>query len=152
MPPFHPEGDEDEEPKALRQCFGHIMLWPKSQIRLGAGSTTPRITPPVVPGPNHVVADPDPDMQMAQDPNDDDDDEVDIDAYINTAYCDGLNDLEEGPSDKRQTITKCLLFHSQETPPDAAWTEPPRGKPKNFISPKTLLKVVEKQNAIPMKK
>jgi hypothetical protein len=89
-------------------------------------------------------------MQMAQDPNDDDD-EVDIDAYINTAYCDGLNDLEEGPSDKQQTITKRLSFHSQETPPDAAWTEPPRGKPKNFISPKTLLKVVEKQNAITMK-
>jgi hypothetical protein len=98
-----------------------------------------------------VVADPDPDMQMAQDPNDDDD-EVDVDAYINTAYCDGLNDLEEGPSDKRQTITKRLSFHSQETPPDVAWTEPPRGKPGNFISPKTLLKVVEKQNAIPMKK
>jgi hypothetical protein len=45
-----------------------------------------------------------------------------------------------------------LSFHSQETPPDGAWTEPPRGKPENFISPKTLLKVVEKQNAIPLKK
>jgi hypothetical protein len=99
MPPFQPEGDEDEEPKALRQCFGHIMLWPESQVFLGAGSTAPRITPPVVPRPSHVVADPDPDMQMAQDPNDDDDDEVDVDAYINTAYCDGLDDLE-GPSDE----------------------------------------------------
>jgi hypothetical protein len=29
--------------------------------------------------------------------------------------------------------------------------EPPR-VPENFISPKTLLKVVEKQNAIPLKK
>jgi hypothetical protein len=65
MPPFQPEGDEDEEPKALRQFFGHIMLWPESQIRMGAGSTAPRITPPVVPGRSHVVADPDPDMQMA---------------------------------------------------------------------------------------
>jgi hypothetical protein len=45
-----------------------------------------------------VVADPDADMQMAWDPNDDD--EVDVDAYINTAYYDVLNDLEEGPSDK----------------------------------------------------
>jgi hypothetical protein len=45
-----------------------------------------------------------------------------------------------------------LPFQSQETPPDTAWTEPPRGKPKNFISPKTLLKVVEKHNAIPLKK
>jgi hypothetical protein len=98
MPPFQLEGDEDEELKALRQFFGHIMLWPKSQIRLGAGSTAPCITPPIMPGPSHVVADPDPDMQMAHDPNDDDDD-VDVDAYINTAYCDGLDDLE-GPSDK----------------------------------------------------
>jgi hypothetical protein len=102
-------------------------------------------------GPSHVVVDPDPDMQMAQDPNDDDD-EVDVDAYINTAYCDGLNDLEEGPSDKRQTITKRLSFHSRETPLGAAWTEPPRGKPENFISPRTLLKVVKKQNAIALKK
>jgi hypothetical protein len=90
MPPFQPEGDEDEEPKALRQCFGHIMLWPESRICLGAGSTAPRITPPVVPRPSHVVADPDPYMQMAQNPSNDD---VDVDAYINTAYCDGLNDL-----------------------------------------------------------
>jgi hypothetical protein len=64
-----------------------------------------------MPGPSHVVGDPYPDMQTAQNPNDDDDDEVDVDAYINTAYCDGLNDLE-GPSDKRQTITKRLSFHS----------------------------------------
>jgi hypothetical protein len=45
-----------------------------------------------------------------------------------------------------------LSFYSQETPPDAAWTEPQRGKPENFISPKTLHKVVEKLNAIPLKK
>jgi hypothetical protein len=45
-----------------------------------------------------------------------------------------------------------LSFHSQETPRDTARTEPPRGKPENFISPKTLLKVVKKQNAIPLKK
>jgi hypothetical protein len=104
-----------------------------------------------MPGPSHVVADPDPNMQMAQDLNNDDDD-VDVDADINTAYCDGLNDLEEGPSDKCQTITKRLSFHSQETPSDVAWTEPQRGKPENFISPKTLHKVVEKLNAIPLKK
>jgi hypothetical protein len=45
-----------------------------------------------------------------------------------------------------------LSFHSQETPPDATWTEPPRGKPENFISLETLLKVGEKQNAITLKK
>jgi hypothetical protein len=123
------------------------MLWPESQIHLGAGSTTPRITPSIVLGPSHVVVDPDPHMQMAQDPNDDDD--VNINDYINNAYCDDLNDIEEGPSDKRKTITKRLSFHSQETPPDAAWTEPQREKPKNIITPKTLHKLVEKQNAIP---
>jgi hypothetical protein len=66
MPPFQPMGDEDdEEPKFLRQCFGSIMLWPENQIRLGAGSTTPRITPLVVSGPSsHVAADPNHDMQM----------------------------------------------------------------------------------------
>jgi hypothetical protein len=26
MPPFQPEGDGDEMPKALIKCFGHIML------------------------------------------------------------------------------------------------------------------------------
>jgi hypothetical protein len=104
-----------------------------------------------MPGPSHVVVDPDPDMQMAHDRNDDDDD-VDVDVYINTAYCDDLNDLEEGPSDKRQTITKRLSFHSQETPPDAVWMEPQREKPENFTSPKTLQKLVEKQNAITPKK
>jgi hypothetical protein len=82
------------------------MLWPENQIRLGVGSTTPRITSPVVPGPSsYVAADPNLDMQMAQDPNDDDD--VNIDAYINIAYGDDLNDIEElaaGPSEKRPTI------------------------------------------------
>jgi hypothetical protein len=102
-----------------------------------------------VPGPNRVVADHDPNMQMAQDPNDDD---VNINEYINTAYCDDLNDIEEGPSDKRQTTTKRLSFHSQETPPDAAWMEPQREKPEKIITPKTLHKLVEKQNAIPPKK
>jgi hypothetical protein len=93
---------DDEEPKVPRHCFGSIMLWLENQIHLGAGSTTPQITLPVVSGPSsHVAADPNPDMQMAQDPNDDDD--VNIDAYINTAFYDDLNDIEEpaaGPSEK----------------------------------------------------
>jgi hypothetical protein len=57
-----------------------------------------------MPGPsNHVVADPNHDMQMAQDPNNDDDDDVNIDAFINTSYCDDLNNIEElapGPLEK----------------------------------------------------
>jgi hypothetical protein len=78
------------------------MLWLENQIRLGVGSTTPRITLPVMPGPSSpVAADPNHDMQMAQDPNNDDD--VNIDAFINTAYCDDLNDIEKlalGPLEK----------------------------------------------------
>jgi hypothetical protein len=72
-----------------------------------------------------VAADPNPDMQMAQDPNDDDN--VNVDGFINTAYCDDLNDIEEsaaGPPEKRPTINKRLSFHSQKMPPDVACTEP----------------------------
>jgi hypothetical protein len=99
MHPFQPMGDEeDEEPKVLRQCFGYSMLWPENQICLGVGSTTPRITPPVMPGPSsYVAADPNHDMQMAQDPNDD---EVNVDAFINTAYCDDIEEPAPGPSEK----------------------------------------------------
>jgi hypothetical protein len=93
--------EEDEEPKVLRQCFSYSMLWPENQIRLGVGSTTPQITPPVMPGPSsYVAADPNHDMQMAQDPNDDDDDEVNVDAFINTAYCDDIEEPAPCPSEK----------------------------------------------------
>jgi hypothetical protein len=147
------EDEEDEEPKVLRQCFGYSMLWLENQIRLGVGSTTPRITSPVMPGPSsHVAADPNHDMQMAQDPNDDDD-EVNIDAFINTAYCDDLNNIEElvlGPSEKRPIINKCLSFHSQETPLDVVCMEPPR--PGNIFTPNTLHKCAGEQIVVPMKK
>jgi hypothetical protein len=33
-----------------------------------------------------------------------------------------------------------------------AWTEPQREKPENIITPKTLHKLVKKENAIPLKK
>jgi hypothetical protein len=142
MPPFKPMGDkDDEEPKVLKRCFGSIMIWLENQIHLGTGSTTPQITRPVGSGPSsHVVADPNPGMQMAQDRNNDDDD-VNIDTYINTAYCDDLNDIEEpvaGPSEKRPTINKRLSFHSQETPPDVACTEPQ--KHVRIFTPNTLHK------------
>jgi hypothetical protein len=37
-------------------------------------------------------------------------------------------------------------------PPDDAWMMPQRENPENIITPKTLHKLVEKQNAIPLKK
>jgi hypothetical protein len=112
--------------------------------------TTPRITPPVVPGQSsHVAADSDPDMHMAQDPNDDD---VNIDAFINTGYCDDLNDIEEptGPLEKRPTINKRLSFHSQGMPPDVACTEPQ--KPVNIFTPNMLHKWADEQIVVPIKK
>jgi hypothetical protein len=150
-------GKDDEDPKVLRQCFGYSMLWPENQIRQGVGSTTPRITPPVMPRPSiHVADDSNNDMQMAQDPNDDDDDDdddVNVDAFINTAYCDDLNDIEgpaPGPSEKRPTINKRLSFHSQETPPNVVCTEPQ--KPGNIFTTNTLHKWADEQIAVPMKK
>jgi hypothetical protein len=146
--------EEDEEPKVLRRCFGYSMLWPENQIHLGVGSTTPQITPSVMPGlSSHVAADPNHDMQMAQDPNDDDDDEVNVDAFINTAYCDDLNDIEEpapGPSETRPTINKRLSFHSQEMPPYVVSTEPPRSG--NIFTPNTLNKCAGEQIVVPMMK
>ncbi|KAM3261858.1 hypothetical protein ACQJBY_052513 [Aegilops geniculata] len=84
----------------LSACISWSMLWPKSQICLGAGDTTPQTTPPVVPAPSHgktaatlpPSADPDmhmaqtpddDDMHMAQDPDDDDGTFSNIDKYFN---------------------------------------------------------------------
>ena len=53
LPPYRPHGADDEDVMNLRGCLNWNMLWPKSQIRLGAGDSTPRTTPPVVPAPSH---------------------------------------------------------------------------------------------------
>jgi hypothetical protein len=87
---------------------------------------------------------------MAQDSNDDDDDEVKVYAFINTAYCDDIEEPAPGPSEKQPTINKCLSFHSQKTPPDVVCTEPPR--PGNIFTPNTLHKCVGEQIVVPMKK
>ena len=41
--PEEPEDDDEaaQEIKVLRQCFNMTLLWPKAQIRLGCGGTTP---------------------------------------------------------------------------------------------------------------
>ena len=78
----------------LSACLSWPLLWPKSQIRLGAGDTTLKTTPPVVPAPSRphgktAVTVPDipmpldPNMHMAQDRNDDDDDTfANVDQYF----------------------------------------------------------------------
>ena len=84
LPPFQPAGADEDDVITLSACLSWPLLWPKSQIRLGAGDTTPQTTPPVVPAPKHgrtaaTLPDmpdmhmaQDPDMHMAQDPDDDD--------------------------------------------------------------------------------
>src|SRR3954469_2331214 len=79
----------------LSACLiGWPLLWPKSQIYLWAGGTTPKTTPPVVPAPSRphgktaatvpdIPMPLDPNMHMAQDQNDDDDDTfVNVDRYF----------------------------------------------------------------------
>ena len=55
----------------LSACVSWPLLWPKSQICLAAGDTTPQTRPPVVPAPSHgknVAMLPDmPDIPKAQD-------------------------------------------------------------------------------------
>src|SRR3954470_12650164 len=54
----------------LRDCLSWNMLWPKCQIRLGAGDSTPRTTPPVVPTPSHGKTAPTPSVDPGHHPTD----------------------------------------------------------------------------------
>ena len=162
----------------LSACVSWPLLWPKSQIRLGAGDTTPQTTPPVVPAPSHgktaatlpdmpdIPMAQDPDMHMAQDPDDNDDDGTftNVDKYFNEH---GYGDEFLGPPSQEPNPTKdvrdlagtaekpsCnrrhLPFSSQETPPAADFTEPQIGEVRNIISPNTLKKAVCEQNSVPL--
>ena len=89
LPPIRPAGADEDDVMTLGACFNWQLLWPKSQIRLGAGDTTPKTTPPVVPAPSHgktAATLPNmPDIPMAQDPDDDDNDEgtfANVDMYF----------------------------------------------------------------------
>ena len=52
LPPIRPAGADDYDVMTLSACVSWPLLWPKSQIRLGAGDTTAKTTPPVVPAPS----------------------------------------------------------------------------------------------------
>ena len=76
LPPIRPAGADEEDEMTLSACVNWPLLWPKSQIHLGAGDTTPQTRPPVVPAPSHgknaaTLPDlpdiPVPDIPMAQD-------------------------------------------------------------------------------------
>ena len=53
LPPIRPAGADEDDVMTLSTCVSWPLLWPKSQIRLGAGDTTPQTTPPVVSAPRH---------------------------------------------------------------------------------------------------
>ena len=41
LPPIRPAGADEDDEMTLSACVTWPLLWPKSQIRLGAGDTTP---------------------------------------------------------------------------------------------------------------
>ncbi|KAI5015752.1 hypothetical protein ZWY2020_057142 [Hordeum vulgare] len=177
LPPFHPAGADKDDVMTLSACLSWPLLWPKSQIRLGAGDTTPQTTQPVVPAPSHgktatTLTDmhmaQDPDMHMAQVPDDDDADDgtfTKVDKYFaEHGYGEeflGPPSQEPNPakvdSDLASTAEKpncnrrCMAFSFEETPPAATFTEPQIAEVGNIISPNTLKKVVSEQlNWIPL--
>ena len=94
LPPIRPDGDDEDDVIILSACISWPLLSPKSQIRLGAGDTTPQTTRPVVPAPSHgkiatTLPDDndehmaDPYMHMAQHPDDDDGTFTNVDKYFN---------------------------------------------------------------------
>ena len=52
LPLIRPVGADDDDVMTLCACRSWPLLSPRSQIRLGAGDTTPKTTPPVVPAPS----------------------------------------------------------------------------------------------------
>ena len=151
LPPIRPVGADDEDVMTLSACLSWPLLWPKSQIRLGAGDTTPQTRPPVVPAPSHgknaatlpdlpdIPMAQDPDNPMAQDPNGNDNDDgifTKVDKYFaEHGYADEFcGPLSQEPNqddrnladmaEKSNCNRRRLAFSSQETPPAPAFTEP----------------------------
>ena len=73
LPSIQPAGADEDDLMTLSACLSWPLLWPKSQIHLGAGDTTPQTTPLVVLARSHgktAAVLPDmPDIPMAQDSN-----------------------------------------------------------------------------------
>ena len=173
LPPIRPVGADDDDVMTLSACLSWPLLWPKSQIRLGAGDTTPKTTPPVVPAPSRphgktaatvpdIPMPLDPNMHMAQDPDDNDGTFTNVDKYFaEHGYGDEFcgppsqepnqddRDLA-GTAEKPNCNRRRLAFSSQETPPAAAFTEPQIAEVRNIISPNTLKKAVCEQNSVPL--
>ncbi|KAK1611053.1 hypothetical protein QYE76_034726 [Lolium multiflorum] len=169
VPPFQPHGADEDEVLTLQHCFNWSMVWPKSQIRLGARGTTPQTTPPALPAPSHGKTTPtvppsadedmqmaqDEDMQMAQDPNDGPYEDSTF-ANLDCNFDFGVDyDLSSQPSqaaaEGKTYCNKRRLFSSQETPPAADFTETqPIAGVRSVISPNTLKKACAEENAVPV--
>ncbi|KAK1694249.1 hypothetical protein QYE76_010946 [Lolium multiflorum] len=169
VPPFQPHGADEDEVLTLQHCFNWSMVWPKSQIRLGARGTTPQTTPPALPAPSHGKTTPtvppsadedmqmaqDEDMQMAQDPNDGPYEDSTF-ANLDCNFDFGVDyDLSSQPSEAaaegKTYCNKRRLFSSQETPPAADFTETqPIAEVRSVISPNTLKKACAEENAVPV--
>lgn len=137
-PPSQPLGWEDDAPAAvLGTAFGYLFLWPKSQIRLLGTCEDPQpiIITAKAARPAHEEA-----FNMAQDPDDDDDD-VDPtfgDQFICTRVSSekGISDMFEPAEPETRQVAETqpaklacqlrLFPSSQDTPPPATFTEPPR--------------------------
>ena len=176
LPLIRPAGADEEDEMTLSTCVNWPLLWPKSQIRLGAGHTTPQTRPPVVSAPSHgknaatlpdlpdIPMAQDPDSPMAQDPDGDDNDDgtfTKVDKYFaehgyTDEFCGPLSqepnqdhrDLA-GTAEKSNCNKRRLAFSSQDTPPAPSFTEPQIAEARNIISPNTLKKAVCEQNSVP---
>nr|BDI54557.1 putative reverse transcriptase [Triticum aestivum]BDI54625.1 putative reverse transcriptase [Triticum aestivum] len=165
LPPIRPAGADGDDLMTLSACISWPLLWPKSQIRSGAGETTPKKTPPVVPVPSHdktaatlpdmpdIPMAQDPNMHMAQDLDDDDNDDgrtfSNVDKYFakhgyDDEFCGPLSQEPNPTKDDRGlagTVEKpnCnrrrLAFSSQETPPAADFTEPQIAEEPSISAP-----------------
>ena len=172
LPPYRPPGADDEDVMNLRDCLSWNMLWPKCQIRLGAGDSTPRTTPPVVPTPSHGKTAPTPsadpghhptDMDVAQDRSNTDTLLGRVDEYFNEhGGCEmvelfgpasqepnlGAKDSHRSSGSAEMNCNnkrRLQLFSSQETPPAAAFTEAETAEARNVISPNTLRNAISEQ-------
>ena len=122
----------------LSACLSWPLLWPNSQIRLGAGDTTPKTTPPVVPAPSHgktAATLPNmPDIHMAQDLDDDNGTFTNVYKYFAehgygheffeppSQEPNPEKDVRDlaGSAEKPNCNMRRLEFSSQERPPAAA--------------------------------
>jgi hypothetical protein len=131
-PPSQPWGWDDDGPAAvLGTGFQYMFQWPKSQIRLGTDEGPSQHNNVIADEPAHAEHDQDA-FNMAQNQDDDEDD------YIDPAYADQflistrsnerrISDMYEPAKPAAKPTCQVRLFpNSQETPPPATFTEPPR--------------------------